>query len=179
MVILWTVLTGLLYPLAVTGVAQVCFPSQANGSLLADGKGSSLIGQEFTDPKYFWGRPSAITKTETGKDPVSTPYDASNSMGSNFGTKEPKEADLQKAAVAHFTAANPPTDLITASASGLDPHISPEAAMFQVPRVAKARHLDEAKLRVKVAQFTQGKTFGVLGAPRVNVLLLNRALDGF
>ena len=177
MLIFWTILTGLLYPLAVTGMAQLLFPSQANGSMLPDGKGSKLVGQEFTAPQYFWGRPSAITRSEPGKDPVPAPYDASNSMASNLGTREPKELEAQSAAAARFPE-HPPLDLITASGSGLDPHISPESAAFQVARVAQARHLDEAQVRELVSKFSEDCTLGVLGAPRVNVLLLNRALDG-
>ena len=165
MLVLWTLLTGLLYPLCVTGMAQVLFPRQANGSLLADGKGSELIGQPFTEARYFWGRPSAITK----------PYDASGSGGSNLGPKEPKLKEAFDAAAARY--GKPPVDLVTTSGSGLDPHISPEAAEFQVARVAQARHVDEARVRLWVRHQTQGATWGLLGAPRVNVLLLNRELD--
>ena len=177
MLILWTFITGFLYPLCVTGLAQVLFPHQANGSLLADGKGSELIGQNFTAPKYFWGRPSAISKTEPGKDAVSTPYDASNSSGSNQGVNDPKQADSVKASTALF-GAKAPTDLLTASGSGLDPHIIPAGAEFQVERVAKARHIEPALVREMVRRHTQLETFGVLGGARVNVLLLNRDLDG-
>lgn len=177
MLIFWTFITGFLYPLCVTGLAQIIFPHQANGSMLTDGRGSELIGQNFTAPKYFWGRPSAISKTEPGKDPVSTPYDASNSSASNQGVNDPKEAESVKAAKALF-GDKAPADLLTASGSGLDPHISPAGADFQVERVAKARHMEPAKVREMVRRHTQPEAFGVLGGARVNVLLLNRELDG-
>ena len=181
-----TVITGLFYPLAMTGIAGVIFPSQAQGSLIEkDGKviGSALIGQAFTEAKYFQGRPSATT----GPDPqdstktTSAPYNASNSMGSNLGPTskalvERVTGDVDKAK-AENPAASVPVDLVTTSASGLDPHISPESALFQVPRVAKARNISEDQLRRLVEQHTEGRLAGLLGEPRVNVLALNLALD--
>jgi len=172
-----TLLTGVLYPVVVTGIAQVLFPSQANGSLiLKDGKavGSRLIGQPFDDPKYFWGRPSATSPF---------PNNAGSSGGSNLGPTNP---DLQKAVqgrIDALKAADPgntapiPVDLVTASGSGLDPHISPAAALYQVQRVAKARNLTGEAVRGLVEAHTAGRQFGILGEPRVNVLTLNLALD--
>jgi K+-transporting ATPase ATPase C chain len=174
---LFTVITGVVYPLAVTGLAQVFFPHQANGSLIVkEGQaiGSELIGQPFDDPKYFWGRLSATAPF---------PYNAAASAGSNLG---PLNADLVEAVQARtnaLRAADPgntapiPVDLVTASASGLDPHISVAAALYQVPRVARARGLSEDQVRSLVMQFTEGRQFGILGEPRVNVLRLNLALD--
>jgi len=179
-----TIITGLIYPLLVTGIAQVAFPYQANGSIItgADGQpvGSALIGQQFDDPKYFWGRLSA-----TG--PV--PYTAFNadkltgSSGSNYGPLNPALKDAVQARIDALKAADPantlaiPVDLVTASGSGLDPQISPAAAEYQVSRVAAARGLDAARVRELVAQHTEGRTLGFLGEPRVNVLELNLALD--
>jgi K+-transporting ATPase ATPase C chain len=180
---LFTLLTGLLYPLAVTGIAQVIFPAQANGSLiLVDGKavGSELIGQQFDDPKYFWGRISA-----TGTFPYNA-FNAENltaSSGSNYGPLNPALIEAAQARIDALRAADPgnaapiPVDLVTASGSGLDPHISVAAALYQVPRVARARGLGEDAVRALVAQYTEGRQFGVLGEPRVNVLELNLALD--
>jgi K+-transporting ATPase ATPase C chain len=180
---LLTLITGLAYPLLVTGIAQVVFPQQANGSLIVkDGQvvGSSLIGQPFDDPKYFWGRLSA-----TG----TYPYNAFNaealtaSSGSNYGPLNPALLDMVQARIDALKAADPantlpiPVDLVTASGSGLDPHISPAAAEYQVARVARARGLDESVVRQLVAQHTEGRDLGVLGEPRVNVLELNLALD--
>jgi K+-transporting ATPase ATPase C chain len=171
-------LTGIAYPLLMTLVAQGVFPHQANGSLIErDGKviGSQLIGQQFDDPRYFWGRPSA-----TG--PV--PYNAAASTGSNFGPTNPAQLDAVKARVellkqSHPDQAGPvPVELVTASASGLDPHVSPAAADYQIGRVAKARAVNEARIRALVAEYTSGRTFGLLGEPRVNVLELNLALEG-
>jgi K+-transporting ATPase ATPase C chain len=175
--ILLTVLTGAVYPLLVTGIAQVLFPSRADGSLIeGDGKllGSELIGQPFSDPRYFWGRPSATA-------PV--PYNAGASSGSNLG---PTNAALEAAVKARIealraadarNAAPIPVDLVTASASGLDPHISPAAAEYQVGRVARVRGLDPSAVRTLMAQHTKGRQLWALGEPRVNVLMLNLALD--
>lgn len=172
-----TLLTGVLYPLLVTGIAQLAFPDAANGSLfVADGKavGSSLIGQPFDDPKYFWSRPSATSPH---------PYNGAASSGSNRGPRNPALEDAVKNRIKALRDADPgnsatvPVDLVTASGSGLDPHISVAAANFQVARVAKARGLSNDAVRAVVAQNTEGRTFGVLGEPRVNVLALNRGLD--
>ena len=175
--VLLSTVTGLAYPLAVTGVAGAAFPEQAAGSLiLKDGKpvGSSLIGQNFSDPKHFWGRPSATAPQ---------PYNASASSGSNQGPLNPALVDAVKGRIEALRAADPangtpiPADLVTASASGLDPHISPAAALWQVGRIAKARQLPEAQLSALVAAHTEGRQWGLLGEPRVNVLKLNLALD--
>lgn len=174
---LLTLLTGVAYPALITVIAQVVFHDQANGSVLEqDGKavGSELIGQTFDDPSYFWGRPSA-----TGP----TGYNAAASSGSNLGPTNPALLDAVKGRIEAIRAAHPnqtgpvPVDLVTASASGLDPHISPAAAEYQVARVAKARELAEEKVRQLVEQQTEGRTLGVLGEPRVNVLKLNLALN--
>ena len=186
MVILLTLITGLVYPLAMTGIAGVIFPYQAQGSLIEkDGKvvGSALIGQIFTNDKYFHGRPSA-TNAPDPKDPTKTvdaPYNATNSMGSNLGPTNKALIDRIKGQVEELKKENAsvsvPMDMVTTSGSGLDPHISPEAAHFQVPRVAKARGLPEARVRTLVDGQIEGRTFGLLGEPRVNVLDLNLALD--
>ena len=186
MLVAFTLITGVAYPFAVTGLATVLFPSQARGSLIEkDGKviGSALIGQSFTSAKYFHGRPSATTAPDP-KDPsktVAAPYNAANSGGSNLGPTSKALIDRVRADVDRLKAENPgapvPTDLVTTSGSGLDPHISPEAAQFQVPRIAKARGLPEQRLRALVDAQTEGRTFGLLGEPRVNVLKLNLALD--
>jgi len=185
-VVALTLITGLIYPLAMTGIAQVLFPGRANGSLvLKDGKvvGSELIGQLFSGDGYFHGRPSA-TNTPDPKDPTKTvdaPYNAANSGGSNLGPTNKALIDRVKADVAKLKAENPsaraPIDLVTTSGGGLDPHITPEAAYFQVPRVAKARNLPEDRLRRLVDEHVEGRTLGVIGEPRVNVLGLNLALD--
>ena len=182
-----TIITGLIYPLAITGIAAVVFPSQAEGSLIEqNGKvvGSALIGQVFVDDWYFHGRPSA-TNAPDPKDSTKTidaPYNAANSMGSNLGPTSKALADRVKGDVDKLKAENAsapvPVDLVTTSASGLDPDISPEAASFQVPRIAKARGLAEERVRTLVSNQTEGRTFGLLGEPRVNVLKLNLALDG-
>jgi K+-transporting ATPase ATPase C chain len=182
-----TLITGLAYPLAMTGIAGVIFPRQAQGSLIEkDGKvvGSELIGQVFADAKYFHGRPSA-TNTPDPKDATKTidaPYNAVNSMGSNLGPTSKALVDRVKADVETLKKENPsaavPVDLVTTSGSGLDPDISPASAFFQVPRVAKARSLPEARVRALVEAQAEGRTFGLLGEPRVNVLKLNLALDG-
>ncbi|WP_398470731.1 K(+)-transporting ATPase subunit C [Tardiphaga sp.] len=184
--VLLTAITGVAYPLAMTGIAGVLFPAQAKGSLIErDGKviGSSLIGQEFKGDNYFHGRPSATT----GADPqdatktVPQPYNAANSMGSNLGPTSKALSDRIKEDVEKLKAENPstpvPVDLVTTSGSGLDPNISPEGALFQVPRVAKARGLPEDRVRALVNEKTEGRLLGVLGEPRVNVLALNLALD--
>jgi potassium-transporting ATPase KdpC subunit len=176
--LIFTILTGLIYPLVVTGLAQLVFPKQANGSLIVrNGQttGSALIGQSFDDPKYFWGRLSA-----TG----SFPYNAAASSGSNLGPGNPALLDAVQGRIDALKAADPgntaliPIDLVTASASGLDPDISVAAALYQLPRVARLRGMSENALRLLVDQVTQGRQFGFLGEPRVNVLELNLALDG-
>ena len=175
--VLLSVLTGVLYPLVVTGIAQVLFPAQANGSLLVqDGRpiGSRLIGQSFTDPRYFWGRPSAT---------AGHPYNALASGGSNLGPLNPALIEAVQARIAALKVADPanprpiPADLVLASASGLDPHISPAAAVYQVERVARRRGLDAGRVAALVQAHTESRWLGLLGQPRVNVLELNRALD--
>lgn len=177
LLLLMTAITGVIYPLVVTLIAQTVFPGQANGSLIVkEGQivGSVLIGQPFDDPKYFWGRPSGTALY---------PYNAAASSGSNLGPTNPMLADAVKARADALKAADPenlqpiPVDLVTASASGLDPHISVAAALYQVPRVARVRGLKEEQVRTLVAQYTEARTFGILGEPRVNVLLLNQSLD--
>ncbi len=175
--LVFTMLTGLIYPLAITGLAQVIFPVRANGSIITkNGKavGSELLGQQFDDPKYFWGRLSATTPY---------PYNGGSSSGSNLGPNNP---DLMKAVQARIQAlresdpgntARIPVDLVTASGSGLDPHISPAAAAYQVQRVARNRGIDEDKVRALVAAYAEPRQFGILGEPTVNVLKLNLALD--
>lgn len=180
---IFTLLTGLLYPLVVTGLAQVLFPGRANGSLMVrNGRavGSELIGQPFDDPKYLWGRLSATSPT---------PYTAFNaekqtgSSGSNYGPLNPALLEAVQGRIKALREADPantapiPVDLVTASGSGLDPHISPAAAAYQVGRVARARGMSEQAVRQVVAQHTEGRTFGLLGEPRVNVLAANLALD--
>ena len=178
MLLLMTVVTGVLYPLATTGLAQVLFPTQANGSLVEqNGKpvGSTLIGQAFTDPKYFWGRPSTTTPQ---------PNNGTASGGSNLGPTNPALTDAVKSRIDALHAADPgnkapiPVDLVTTSGSGLDPEISPAAAAYQVQRVARARGLSESQVQAMVAMATSGRQLGMLGEPRVNVLKLNMALDG-
>jgi potassium-transporting ATPase KdpC subunit len=185
MVIAFTILTGLAYPLAMTGIAQVIFPWQANGSLVERGGkvvGSALIGQVFADDKYFHGRPSATTDTDPNDatKTVPAPYNAQNSSGSNLGPTSKSLVDRVKEDVEKLKAESNkpiPVDLVTTSASGLDPEITPAAAAFQIPRVAKARNMAESTLADLVAEHTQGRTLGVLGEPRVNILELNLALD--
>jgi K+-transporting ATPase ATPase C chain len=182
--LVFTVITGLIYPLAMTGIAQVIFPQQANGSLIVQNGqpvGSSLIGQPFDDPKYFWSRLSA-----TGPFPYNS-FNADNltaSSGSNYGPLNPALMEMVQARVDALKAADPentapiPVDLVTASASGLDPHISPAAALYQAPRVARERGLSEQAVIELVQQHIEGRQFGIFGEPRVNVLELNLALDG-
>jgi potassium-transporting ATPase KdpC subunit len=186
LILAFTVITGLLYPLAMTGIAEAIFPYQAHGSLIEkDGKvvGSELMGQYFTSDCYFHGRPSATL----GPDPtdpsktISVPYNAANSGGSNLGPTSKALIDRMTADVAKLKQENPsaqvPIDLVTTSGSGLDPDVSPEAAYFQVPRIAKARNLSENTLQALVAEHIEGRTLGLFGEPRVNVLELNLALD--
>ena len=178
MFLLWSLLTGLAYPLVVTGLGQLLFPVQANGSLILDqtGKpiGSELIGQTFDDPKYFWGLPSATSPNA---------YNGGASTGSNQGPTNPQLIDAIKARVQAFAGESPgarppiPVDLVTASGSGLDPHISMAGALYQIPRVAGARRLNPEKLRAVVENQVEGRQWGILGEPRVNVLKLNLALD--
>ncbi|MGY3443741.1 MULTISPECIES: K(+)-transporting ATPase subunit C [unclassified Bradyrhizobium] len=184
--VLLTAITGLAYPLAMTAIAGVIFPKQAQGSLIEkDGKviGSALIGQEFKEDKYFHGRPSATVAPDPSdaSKTVPAPYNAANSGGSNLGPTSKALNDRVNEDVEKLKAENPsasvPVDLVTTSASGLDPDISPDAALFQVPRVAKARSMSEDTVRELVAQNTQGRLAGVIGEPRVNVLALNLALD--
>src|ERR1700727_1937487 len=181
-----TLITGLAYPLAMTGIAQAIFPSQAQGSLSErDGTvvGSALIGQQFTSDKYFHGRPSATTAPDPNDSTktVPAPYNAANSGGSNLGPSNKALIDRVQGDMEALKKENPsmpvPADLVTTSASGLDPDISPEAALFQVPRVAKARNLTEDRVRQLVGAHTEERFLGILGEPRVNVLLLNLALD--
>ncbi len=184
--VLLTAITGLVYPLAMTGVAGVLFPAQAEGSLIEQGGkviGSALIGQEFKGDNYFHGRPSATTGTDPqdSTKTVPQPYNAANSVGSNLGPTSKALNDRVKEDVEKLKAENPsmpvPVDLVTASGSGLDPNISPEGALFQVPRVAKARNMPEDRVRALVNEKTEGRLLGLLGEPRVNVLALNLALD--
>ena len=186
LVVALTVITGLVYPFVMTGIAGVIFPYQAQGSMIEqDGKvvGSALIGQEFTSDRYFHSRPSATTGPDP-QDPsktVAAPYNAANSMGSNLGPTNKALIDRVTADVAKLkqenASAQVPIDLVTTSSSGLDPHISPDAAYFQVPRIAKARNMPENALRDLVAQHVEGRTLGIFGEPHVNVLELNLALD--
>jgi len=177
MLVALTLVTGVVYPLLVTGIAKAVFPGQAEGSLIErDGKavGSALIGQPFSDPKYFWSRPSATAPM---------PYNAGASSGSNQGPLNPALADAVKGRIEALQKADPdnkarvPVDLVTASSSGLDPHISPAAAEYQVARIAKVRGIDAARVRALVAEHTAGRQLGFLGEPRVNVLELNLALE--
>jgi potassium-transporting ATPase KdpC subunit len=186
MLVVMTVITGLIYPLAMTGIAQAIFPFQANGSLVKkDGKviGSHLIGQNFTSDKYFHGRPSATTEPDP-KDPsktISVPYAADNSSGSNLGPTSKALIDRVKADAVTLAKQNPgapiPVDLVTTSGSGLDPDITPAGALFQVPRIAKARGLPESTVRQLVEDHVTGRLLGIIGEPHVNVLKLNLALD--
>jgi K+-transporting ATPase ATPase C chain len=186
MIIALTLITGLIYPIAMTGIAGTIFPYQAEGSLIEkDGKvvGSALIGQVFADDKYFHGRPSA-TNTPDPKDPTKTvdaPYNAANSGGSNLGPTNKALIDRVKGDLDKLKAENPsadvPIDLVTTTGGGLDPHISPAAALFQVPRVAKARNMPEDKVRQLVNERIENRWLGLIGEPRVNVLALNLALD--
>lgn len=177
LLVVFSILTGIVYPLAITGISQIVFPGKANGSLIyRDGRpvGSSLIGQSFTDPKYFWSRPSATSPT---------PYKADASNGSNLGASNPDLAKAVAERIAALRKADPdnaaavPIDLVTTSASGLDPHISPAAAEYQAARVAKARGIDAQTVRKLVARHTEHRTFGLLGELRINVVELNLDLD--
>jgi K+-transporting ATPase ATPase C chain len=177
LLLFFTLITGVIYPLAVTGIAQLVFPHQANGSMIVrNGQpaGSEMIGQQFTSPIYFWGRPSA-----TGP----FPYNAAASSGSNLGPSNPALLDAIRARIAALKAADPtnsqpiPVDLVTSSGSGLDPNISVAAALYQVPRVARERNMSETEILALVSRFTEGRQFGFLGEQRVNVLKLNLALD--
>ena len=177
MLLALSAVTGIAYPLAVTGIAQLVFPAQANGSLVVEdgsARGSALIGQPFDDPRYFWSRPSAT---------MPMPYNGAASSGSNQGPRNPALADAVRSRIEMLRAADPangaavPADLVTASASGLDPHISVAAAEFQLARVARTRGLGVESVRAILEQNTEGRTFGLLGEPRVNVVLLNLALD--
>ena len=174
----FSVLTGIVYPLVVTGIATTAFPSQSHGSLIVQGdttRGSALVGQSFTKAGYLWGRPSAI----------GIPYDARGSGASNLGPTNPALDSLVKARVATLRAADPmaigpvPVELVTSSASGLDPHLSPAAAFYQVNRIAAARHIDTSTVRTIIQQLIEPRTFGVLGEPRVNVLRVNLQLDAY
>ena len=176
----FTILAGIVYPLAVTAVSQAVFPFQANGSIIKNGKngrpaGSALIGQEWDRPEYFWGRPSATTPC---------PYNGGSSSGSNLGPDNPALFQAVQSRINALRAADPgnkapiPVDLVTSSGSGLDPDISPAAAFYQAGRVARARHMDEAKVRALIAANTSGRWLGIFGEPTVNVLRLNLALDG-
>jgi K+-transporting ATPase ATPase C chain len=181
-----TLITGLVYPLAITGIAQKLFPRQAQGSLIERNGaivGSELIGQVFESNKYFHGRPSATTTPDPNDSTktVPAPYNAANSGGSNLGPSNKALIDRVQGDIDKLRQENPslqvPADLVTTSASGLDPHISPDAALFQVPRIAKARNLPEQRIRQLVDEHIEDRLFGLLGEPRVNVLLLNLALD--
>jgi K+-transporting ATPase ATPase C chain len=186
MIVCMTILTGLAYPLAMTGIAQLIFPFQANGSLITrDGKvvGSALIGQAFTSERYFHGRPSATTDTDPNDatKTIPAPYNAANSGGSNLGPTSKALIERITGDAGKLAAENPgtpvPMDLLTTSASGLDPDISPAAALFQVPRIAKARNLPQERVRDLVQAHVRGRIAGVIGEPRINVLELNLALD--
>jgi K+-transporting ATPase ATPase C chain len=186
MLVTLTIITGIIYPLGMTGLAQLLFPHQANGSLIEkDGKviGSSLIGQNFTDPRYFWGRQSATTDTDPADSTktVPAPYNAQNSSAANLGPTAKALVDRVTQDSTRLQADNPgqpvPVDLVTTSGSGLDPDITPAAAEYQVPRVAKTRNMTVDAVRKLVADNTEGRLFGVIGEPRVNVLKLNMALD--
>lgn len=189
MIVVMTALTGLIYPLGMTGIAQMLFPHQANGSLIKRNGtviGSELIGQTFADEKYFHGRPSATSAPDPNDDTktVDAPYNAANSSGSNLAPTNQALVDRVKGDVEKLKAENPnapntsvPVDLVTTSGSGLDPDITPAAALFQVPRIARARGLSEETIRDLVAGHTEGRILGILGEPHVNVLKLNLALD--
>src|SRR3954452_8382044 len=186
-IIVMTIITGLIYPLGMTGIAQIVFPHQANGSLVEkDGKviGSALVGQNFTDAEYFHSRPSATTDTDPNEPTkaMPAPYNAANSGGSNAGPTSKALIDRVKGDAEKLQAENPntpiPADLVTTSASGLDTDITPAGALFQVPRIAKARGLTEQQVRQLVETNTEGRFVGIVGEPRVNVLKLNLALDG-
>ncbi|MDE8344368.1 MAG: potassium-transporting ATPase subunit KdpC [Acidocella sp.] len=181
LILLFTLLTGIALPLGFTGIAQLIAPFQANGSLLvARGHiiGSALIGQNFTDARYFWPRPSAITSTDAKGDSVPDPYDADNSGASNLAPTSKALIDRVRAAIPAIGAMPVPADAVTSSASGLDPDISPENAALQIPRIAGARHLSPAALHSLISRQTHARVFGIFGQPHLNVLALNLALDG-
>jgi len=186
LIVLFTIITGLVYPFVITGIAQVAFPHQANGSLVErDGKvvGSEVMGQPFSSDRYFHGRPSATVAPDPADSTktVDAPYNAANTAGSNLGPTSKALIERVQGDVEKLKQENPsapvPTDLVTASGSGLDPHVSPAAAFFQVPRVAKARSMPEDRVRQLVTEHITGRTLGLFGEPRVNVLALNLALD--
>ena len=186
MIVAMTLITGLAYPLAITGIAGIVFPHQAGGSLVEQGGhviGSAIIGQNFTAANYFHGRPSATTDTDPNDSSktIPAPYNAQNSGGSNAGPTSKALLDRVRGDAGTLAKENPsapvPVDLVTTSASGLDPDITPAAALFQAPRVAKARNLPEDRVRQLVAEHTTGRLFGIIGEPHVNVLSLNMALD--
>jgi potassium-transporting ATPase KdpC subunit len=179
----FTLLTGLIYPLAITGMGQVLLPAQANGSLVTRGGvviGSSLIGQSFTSERYFHGRPSATSAADPAdaSKTIDAPYNAASSIGSNLGPSSKALLEAVEGRAKALGSGPQPADLVTASASGLDPHISPAGAKTQVARIARARNLPEAQVRALVEQHSDGRDLGVFGEPRVNVLALNLALDG-
>jgi potassium-transporting ATPase KdpC subunit len=186
MIVMLTIITGIAYPLGMTGIAQLALPYQANGSLIERGGkviGSELIGQNFTGPRYFHGRPSATTDTDPNDatKTIPAPYNAANSAGSNLGPTSKALIDRVKGDAAKLKAENPfepiPVDLVTTSASGLDPDITPASAYFQIPRIAKARKLPEVRLRTLVEENTEDRVLGIIGEPHINVLKLNLALD--
>jgi K+-transporting ATPase ATPase C chain len=182
LLILFTILTGVIYPLAITGIGQVLFPAQANGSLVTRNGaivGSSLIGQNFASDRYFQGRPSATSTADPAdaSKTIDAPYNAASSTGSNYGATSKALLEAVESRAKALGSGPQPADLVTASASGLDPHISPAGALAQIERVAKARGLPEARVKALVERQIEGRSLGIIGEPRVNVLALNLALD--